>query len=222
MNLVLLGAPGAGKGTQGALLVERHGMRRLSTGDLLRDAVRRDTPLGREAKGYMDAGELVPDAVILGLVREFMCAGGDLVFDGFPRNTAQAESLSGLMDETGDSLDAVVVVEVPDDVLVKRIAGRRSCPQCGAVYNVYYKAPAREGVCDECGAGLTQRADDTEETVARRLAVYREQTEPLIRFYHEADVPVHTVDGDRPVEDVFDSIEAALGLSDAEPTSDDG
>ena len=212
MNVILLGAPGAGKGTQGAALVERHGFRRVATGDLLREAVRRGTELGQRAKSYMDAGELVPDRVILGLVREALEQGGDLVFDGFPRNRAQAEALDRLLRETGGAVDAVVVVDVPDGVLVRRIAGRRSCPQCGAIYNIHFQPPRQEGVCDECGGKLTQRADDNEATVTRRLDVYREQTEPLIAFYRDADVPVHTVDGDRPVEQVLSDVTATLGL----------
>lgn len=210
MNIILLGAPGAGKGTQGALLVDRRGMARIATGDLLRDAVRRGTALGQKAKGYMDAGELVPDDVILGLVRETIERGGDFVFDGFPRTAGQAAALDTLLDESGAKLDAVVVVDVPDDVLVRRISGRRSCPECGAVYNVYFQPPEQEGICDRCGASLTQRADDTEDTVQRRLAVYREQTEPLIRHYRDAGVPVVTVDGDRDVEEVYEAVEDAL------------
>ena len=212
MNLILLGAPGAGKGTQGALLEERLGMGRIATGDLLREAVRQGTPLGRQAKSFMDAGELVPDDVILGLVRE-AAAAGDSVFDGFPRTTAQAEALDALLAEEGQKIDAVVVVDVPDDLLVRRIAGRRSCPACGAVYNVHLQPPRVEGVCDRCGSKLTQRADDTEETVHRRLQVYREQTEPLIDYYREQGTPLHTIDGTRPVDEVFTSLTRAIGVA---------
>ncbi|HEX6588408.1 MAG TPA: adenylate kinase [Longimicrobiales bacterium] len=210
MNLILLGAPGAGKGTQGALLEERLGMGRIATGDLLREAVRQGTPLGQQAKKYMDAGELVPDQVILGLVGE-AAASGNNVFDGFPRTTVQAEALDRLLEAQNQRIDAVVVVDVPDQQIIRRIAGRRSCPKCGAVYNVYSQAPRTEGVCDKCGNALTQRADDTEETVQRRLAVYREQTEPLIDYYRRRGAPLHTIDGTRDVEDVFASLRAALG-----------
>ena len=210
MNLILLGAPGAGKGTQGALLEERLGMGRIATGDLLRDAVRQGTPLGQKAKAFMDAGELVPDAVILGLVGE-AAASGNNVFDGFPRTTVQAEALDALLAETGQRIDAVVLVNVPDELIVRRIAGRRSCPQCGAVYNVHFQAPVQAGVCDKCGSGLTQRADDTEETVQRRLQVYREQTEPLIDYYRGRGAPFHSVDGTRAVDDVFADVSRALG-----------
>ena len=211
MNLILLGAPGAGKGTQGALLEERLGMGRIATGDLLREAVRQGTPLGQKAKAFMDAGELVPDEVILGLVGE-AAASGNNVFDGFPRTTVQAEALDRLLEAQGQRIDAVVLVDVPDDLLVRRIAGRRSCPQCSAVYNVHFQAPKQAGVCDKCGSALTQRADDTEETVQRRLQVYREQTEPLIEYYRGRGAPLHRVDGTRAVDEVFEEVRGALGV----------
>lgn len=213
MNLVLLGAPGAGKGTQGALLEERLGMGRIATGDLLRAAVRQGTPLGLEAKRFMDAGELVPDDVILGLVRE-AAANGNNVFDGFPRTTAQAEALDAILADEGQRIDAVVQVDVPDELLVRRIAGRRSCPSCGAVYNVHFQAPRVDGACDRCGNALTQRADDTEDTVQRRLEVYRQQTAPLVEYYEKQGTPLHRIDGTGAVEDVFETLSAALG---AEP-----
>lgn len=211
MRLILLGAPGAGKGTQGALLTKRHGLERIATGDLLRDAVRRGTPLGEEAKRYMDAGELVPDDVILRLVREVIAEVGDgFVLDGFPRTIDQAEGLAGILDELDVTLDAVIVLEVPDDDLVKRISGRRSCPECKAVYNVYFDPPTVDGVCDKCGARLVERADDDASTVARRLEVYRRQTEPLIAFYQEAGARVEFVDGRQPVDRVQAQIHDAL------------
>ncbi len=205
MNLILLGAPGAGKGTQGALLAEKRNLRRISTGDLLRDAVRRGTPLGIEAKGYMEAGELVPDDVILGLVREVV--GGEaeasgFIFDGFPRTLPQAEALDRLLGDLGRPLDAVVVIDVPDDSIVKRLSGRRTCAECGRVYNIYFEPPRTPGRCDVCGGALTERADDAAETVRRRLEVYREQTEPLIAYYQASATPVHFIDGDRPVDEV--------------------
>ena len=211
MNLILLGAPGAGKGTQGALLEERLGMGRIATGDLLREAVRLGTPLGQKAKGFMDAGELVPDEVILGLVGE-AAASGNNVFDGFPRTTVQAEALDRLLESQGQRIDAVVLVDVPDDLLVRRIAGRRSCPKCSAVYNVHFQPPAQPGVCDKCGSALTQRADDNEETVQRRLQVYRAQTEPLIEYYRGRGAPLHKVDGTGAVDAVFEEIRQALGV----------
>lgn len=215
MNLILLGAPGAGKGTQGALIAERCNVTRISTGDLLRDAVRKGTPLGIKAKGYMDAGELVPDDVILGLVREVLGAQDEdsagFLLDGFPRTLPQAEALDSLLEELGRPLDAVVVIEVPDDELVKRLSGRRSCPKCGAVYNVYFEPPKTPGVCDACGGELVERADDTAETVRRRLEVYREQTEPLIAYYEKSPTPVHRVDGTGAVQDVFAEVLRVIG-----------
>lgn len=211
MNLILLGAPGAGKGTQGALLADRTGLTRLSTGDLLRDAVRRGTDLGRKAQGFMEAGELVPDDVILGLVREVLeTTDTGVIFDGFPRTRVQAEALEGILQDTGRSLDAVLVLQVDDEVLVRRISGRRSCPDCGRVYNIYSDPPATEDVCDACGATLVHRPDDQEATVRRRLQVYAAQTEPLIAFYEASETPVLRVDGDGGLDDVAAAIDQAL------------
>jgi adenylate kinase len=207
MNLILFGPPGAGKGTQGALLAERFGVRRISTGDLLRDAARLGTPLGREAKRFMDAGELVPDDVILGLIREQLEAGGaGVLFDGFPRTLPQAEELARLLAELGAPLRAVLVLSVPDDTIIRRLAGRRSCPRCGRVYNVHFDPPEVNGRCDACGAELVQREDDREATVQNRLDVYRAQTEPVLEYYRDTGTPIHTVDGDRPVEAVQDAL----------------
>lgn len=204
MNLVLFGPPGAGKGTQAKLLMERLGLMQLSTGDLLRDAVRRGTPLGLDAKKFMDAGELVPDDVILGLVRETMETSGarGYIFDGFPRTLPQAEALDRLLAELGRPLAAVIVLEVDEEELVRRLSGRLSCPQCGRVYNRYSEPPREPGKCDACGAELVQRPDDREETVRRRLEVYREQTAPLLDYYEAAPTPVRRVDGGRSVAEV--------------------
>ena len=204
-DVILFGPPGAGKGTQGALLTEQLGMLRLSTGDVLRDAVRRGTAMGREAQRYMDAGELVPDDVILGIVRDYLsseAAGTGVIFDGFPRTLAQAERVDALLEELDRKLQAVLVLDVDSDTLVKRLSGRRACSSCGATYNIYFEPPKMEGICDRCGSSLTQRADDEAATVQRRLAVYREQTEPLIAHYRGSGTAVHTVDGDRDVEAV--------------------
>lgn len=204
-DVILFGPPGAGKGTQGALLADRLGLLRLSTGDVLRDAVRRGTAMGREAQRYMDAGELVPDDVILGIVRDYLAgeaATTGVIFDGFPRTLPQAERVDALLEELDRKLGGVLVLDVDSDTLIRRLSGRRSCSSCGATYNIYFDPPRDEGRCDRCGSALTQRADDDAATVKRRLEVYREQTEPLIAHYRKAGAAVHHVDGDRPVADV--------------------
>ena len=212
MNLVIFGPPGAGKGTQGALLAERQGLLRLSTGDLLREAVRAGTPLGTQAQRFMNAGELVPDSVILGLVRETMQdnAGAGVIFDGFPRTLPQAEALDALLADLGSPIAAVLVLNVKDEALVRRISGRRSCSSCNAVYNVYSDKPKTEGICDHCGANLVQRSDDEEATVRRRLQVYHDQTAPLIQYYEASPAPVHHINGDRPIAAVQADLLAAL------------
>ena len=203
MNLVLFGPPGAGKGTQGTVLAEKRGLMKISTGDILRDAVRAGTELGTEAKKYMDAGELVPDTVILGLVREAIeDAGGGFIMDGFPRTIAQAEGVDRMLAEMDKSIDAVIILDVPDDALVKRLSGRRSCPDCGAVYNVYFDKPKEDEKCDRCGGQLVQRADDRQDTVVRRLEVYRQQTSPIIDYYKRQGADVNFVDGDREIDQV--------------------
>jgi adenylate kinase len=207
MLLILLGAPGAGKGTQGSLLSERLGIPKIATGDILRLAVREGTPLGLEAKRFMDAGELVPDEVILGLVREALAGAPDgAILDGFPRNTAQAEALQEILAEQGRKVDAVVALEVPVDAIVERMSGRRTDPVTGSVYHVVHNPPPDE-VADRC----VLRPDDQEETVRHRLAVYEASTRPLIDFYARSGVPVHRVDGDRAIEQVQDEILQLLG-----------
>jgi adenylate kinase len=201
-DVILFGPPGAGKGTQGQLLAERFGRLRLSTGDVLREAVQRGTPMGMEARRYMDAGELVPDSVILGIVRDHLlgeAADRGVIFDGFPRTLPQAQSLDALLAVLGRQLRAVLVLDVDDETIVRRLSGRRSCPSCGAVYNLYFEPPRQDARCDRCGAGLTQRADDAADTVRRRLQVYHEQTAPLIAYYDAAPGNVRRVDGDRSV-----------------------
>lgn len=191
MKLVLLGPPGSGKGTQGDRLAAQFGVPKYATGDILREAVRRGTPLGSDAKRYMDAGELVPDEVVLGLVHEALIApeaGEGFILDGFPRTVAQAEGLEGLLEERELGLDAVVYFDVPEEELIKRLAGRRTCPSCGAVFNVHSDPPTVEGICDKCGSELETRKDDREETVRVRLRVYHEHTEPLLRWYGKTAV----------------------------------
>jgi adenylate kinase len=209
MYLILLGAPGAGKGTQGSRLAEALGIPKVATGDILREAVRAGTPLGLKAKVIMDAGELVPDEVILGLVRDALAAPAaknGVIFDGFPRNVAQAESLKGILSDAGVKLDGVVVLEVPDDAIVERMSGRRTDPVTGAVYHVTHNPPPA-GVADR----VVQRADDLEETVRNRLRVYAEQTAPLISFYEGTGVPVTYVDGTREINEVQADILTRLG-----------
>jgi adenylate kinase len=200
MDLILLGAPGAGKGTQGALLAERLGTPKIATGDMLRDAVRAGTDLGRQAKGFMDAGELVPDAVILGMVRERLeqpDAAGGAIFDGYPRNAAQAQSLDEMLAGIGRKIDAVVYLEVDDDDIVRRMSGRRTDPETGLVYHVEHNPPPAQ-VAPRC----VIRPDDVEETVRNRLEVYRRNTAPLVEHYRAAGVPVHTLDGGRAIDAV--------------------
>ncbi|WP_441245650.1 adenylate kinase [Kitasatospora sp. McL0602] len=192
MRIVLVGPPGAGKGTQAHLLAKTLSIPHISTGDLFRANIGQGTPLGLEAKGYMDAGHLVPDEVTIGMAKDRMAqpdAANGFLLDGFPRNLAQAKALDGILAEWGIALDGVLDLEVPEDEVVKRIAGRRLCRNDGShVYHVVYNPPAVEDVCDECGGELFQRADDTESTVRNRLDVYHTETEPIIAYYQEQGV----------------------------------
>ncbi|EKP94868.1 adenylate kinase [Thermaerobacter subterraneus] len=214
MRWIFLGPPGAGKGTQAARLAQRAGVPQIATGDMFRAAVREGTPLGLEAKRYMEAGQLVPDQVTLGLVRERLaqpdCRKGFLL-DGFPRTVPQAEGLNEVLAGLGARLDGVLYFDVPDAVVVERLSGRRVCPACGATYHVRFEPPQVEGRCDRCGAELVQRSDDREETVRQRLAVYRQQTEPLVRYYREAGL-LHTVDAGRPIDAVEAEIARITGV----------
>ena len=214
MRIVLLGAPGAGKGTQAKKLIEKYGMPQISTGDLLRAAVGAGTPLGKEAKSYMDKGELVPDSVVLGMVEERLkqddCKKG-YILDGFPRNTAQAEALDKMLAALNMSLTAALSVDVPLEDLMKRLTGRRTCKACGQMYNVYFKAPAKEGVCDKCSGELFQRDDDKEATIKKRLEVYTAQTEPLIGYYKSKGI-LKSISGTGSIDEIFKKVTAALGL----------
>lgn len=216
MVVVLLGPPGAGKGTQAARLTDEVGGVHVSTGDLLRAARRLGTELGRQAQRYMDAGELVPDQLILDLVREHLAdlpPEAFVILDGFPRTTTQATGLEETLAALGRSVDVVVLFEAPREVLVQRLSGRRSCPRCGAVYNVYFTPPATEGVCDRCGGALDHRSDDDPDTVRRRLQVYEEQTAPLISYYRAHDARLETIRADRDVEEVFADFRDVVGAS---------
>ena len=213
MRIILLGPPGAGKGTQAKLLIERLQVPQISTGDMLRAAVKDGTPLGRQAKAYMDRGTLVPDEVIIGLVRERLqapdCARG-YVLDGFPRTVAQAEALEKTLGELRLNLDHVLCLDVPSEDLVARIAGRRTCRQCGAMSHVRLSPTRREGVCDACGGETYQRDDDREETVRRRLTVYAEQTAPLVRFYEGRGL-LRRVAGTGEIGEIFARMVRSVG-----------
>ena len=213
MNLILLGPPGAGKGTQAARLVEHHGMRQLSTGDMLRAAVAAQTPVGLMAKAVMDAGELVSDEIVSALINEELAAmgpGTGAIFDGYPRTAAQAEQLDAILARHGRALDRVIEIEVDEDELVRRIVGRYSCATCGAGYHDEFHQPKLPGVCDKCGGTeFKRRKDDNEETVRTRMAEYRAKTAPILPLY-EARGLVARVDGMAPIDEVTAAIEDLL------------
>ncbi len=212
MNLILIGAPGAGKGTQAKKIVEKYGIPHIATGDILREAVAKGTELGKKAKEYMDRGELVPDEVVIGIVKERLkrpdCEKGFLL-DGFPRTLKQAEALDEMLEELGKKLDAVIYIDVPEEEVVRRIVNRRTCRNCGAVYHLIYAPPKEPNKCDKCGGELYQRDDDKEETVRARFKVYMEQTSPLIEYYKKKKV-LYSVDGTKTIDEVFDQIDEIL------------
>ena len=213
LNIVLLGPPGAGKGTQAELIVEKYGIPQISTGDIFRSNIKNGTELGKKAKEYMDRGDLVPDELVVDLVKDRIaqddCAEG-FMLDGFPRTVFQAEELDKIMEARGLKINAVLNIDVKPEKLVKRIAGRRVCKACGATYNVDYKPPVKEGICDKCGGEVYQRADDTEETVQNRIQVYFSQTAPLIDYYQKSDV-IANINGDQAEDTVFAEIVSVLG-----------
>jgi adenylate kinase len=214
MRLILMGPPGAGKGTQGDRIAAALDIPRLSTGDMLREARRENTPLGQKAQRFMDAGELVPDDVILGIVGDALegsTAAKGFLFDGFPRTVAQAEGLAALLEDKGIELDDVLTLDVPDEELVDRISGRRVCESAGHV--THTRAVGDSMVCPECGGALVHRTDDLPETVGRRLGVYREQTEPVLHFYASSEVGLTLVDGLGHPDDVAARLDEALGHS---------
>ena len=213
MKIIMLGAPGAGKGTQAKMIADKYGVPHISTGDIFRANIKNGTELGMEAKKYMDQGLLVPDEltvrILLDRVAQDDCKNG-YVLDGFPRTIPQAEVLDSELTKLGDHIDYAINVDVPDENIVKRMSGRRACLTCGATYHIEHVPPKKEGICDVCGSELVLRDDDKPETVKNRLNVYHEQTQPLIDFYTEKGV-LQTVDGTVPMEEVFAAITAILG-----------
>ncbi len=212
MLIILLGPPGAGKGTQADRIVKNFNLAYISTGDILRKAVKEESALGRKAREYMDQGQLVPDNLVVEIVRERLvepdCANGALL-DGFPRTVDQAVFLEKVLPETKATIDRVLLIEVEENELIERLTGRRVCCDCGANYHVKYKSPKVRNVCDQCGGDLYQRDDDSLATVTERLEVYKKQTEPLIKFYQERDL-LYTIDGNKDIEDVYEQINDVL------------
>ncbi|MBI5441463.1 MAG: adenylate kinase [Deltaproteobacteria bacterium] len=212
MRLILLGPPGAGKGTQAQRLIDRFGIPQISTGDILRAAVREGTELGKTAQSYMQAGKLVPDPVVIGIIEERLraadCAGG-FMLDGFPRTVAQADALGDVLGRMGFDVDHVISIDVPNEELVLRLTGRRACKACGSGYHVQFDPPQVAGKCDRCGGELFQREDDQEETIRARLKVYADQTAPLIAYYRTASV-LRSVNGLGTMEEIFGRILGAV------------
>ncbi|KML36688.1 adenylate kinase [Cytobacillus firmus] len=213
MNLVLMGLPGAGKGTQAEKIVQKYGIPHISTGDMFRAAIKDETDLGLKAKSFMDKGELVPDEVTIGIVRERLskddCEKGFLL-DGFPRTVAQADALENILSDLNKKINYVVNIDVDQSILMERLTGRRICKDCGATYHLVFNPPAKDGVCDRCGGELYQRADDNEATVQNRLDVNIKQTKPLLDFY-ETKGYLRNIDGQQDINKVFSDLDALLG-----------
>jgi adenylate kinase len=212
-NVILLGAPGAGKGTQAERIVKRYGLPHISTGELLRAAVAQGTEMGKTARRYLEAGTLVPDDIVIGVVRDRLGeddARNGFLLDGFPRTIEQAERLDAMLAAAGRGVTHVILIEVPAAELVQRVAGRRSCSRCGKLYNVVHDPPRAEGVCDMCGAELLQRVDDNAETMRNRLAVYERQTAPLIEYYAERGLLARASGGGKLPDEVFAQVERIL------------
>ena len=212
MKIVMLGAPGAGKGTQAIKIADKYDIPHISTGDIFRANIKGGTELGQKAKSYIDKGELVPDEVTIGMLLDRIaqddCKNG-YVLDGFPRTIPQAESLTEALKSQGDQIDFALNIDVPDEAIIERMSGRRACPKCGATYHIVYAAPKTENICDKCGTELIIRSDDKPETVKDRLNVYHQQTEPLIAYYKTAGV-LREVDGTRELPKVFEDVVAIL------------
>lgn len=212
MKIIMLGAPGAGKGTQAVRIAKEYNIPHVSTGDIFRANIKNGTELGKKAKSYMDKGQLVPDEVtiemLLKRIEEDDCGGG-YVLDGFPRTIAQAESLKESLNAKNQKIDYAINIDVPDSAIVERMSGRRSCPKCGSSFHVSFNPPKKDGVCDNCGESLIQRDDDKPETVEKRLEVYHEQTKPLVDYYDSEGI-LRTVDGTKTTDEVFESIAEVL------------
>ena len=212
MNLILLGPPGAGKGTQAQRMVERYRVPQISTGDILRSAVKESTPLGTKAKGFMDQGQLVPDEIVIGIIEERLkgkdCNAG-FILDGFPRTIPQAEALQPILSKLGKKIDHVINIEVDSEELVRRLTGRRTCKNCGAMFHVIFQPPKKEGGCDRCGGTLYQRADDNEEAIRTRLKEYEKQTAPLIQYY-QGKKTLRSIQGVGGPDQIFEQITRVL------------
>ncbi len=212
MKIIMLGAPGAGKGTQAQMIVDEYNIPQISTGDIFRANLKEGTELGLKAKVYMDKGELVPDeltsALVIDRISQDDCKDG-YILDGFPRTIPQAEYLTNALAERGEKMDYAIDIEVPDENIINRMAGRRVCLKCGATYHITENPPKQEGICDKCGSELVTRADDEPETVKNRLEVYHAQTQPLIDYYEGQGI-MREVDGTKPVMEVFEEIKAVL------------
>ena len=213
MIVILLGAPGAGKGTQGSLISKQFAIPQISTGDILRSEVKKSTELGRQAKNFMDKGELVPDDIIIEMmenrIRTSDCSNG-FILDGFPRTVEQADALRKMLDKNSLDLNCALLIDVPEDVIIERLTGRRVCPNCGEVYHLQYNPPKKDDVCDKCGAKLIQRDDDRKETVKNRLDVYNRSTAPLINYYERLGKLIK-INGMGSIDKIFDDVKLALG-----------
>ncbi len=212
MNLLIIGAPGAGKGTMSELILENYHLVHVSTGDMLRAAVKAGTPVGLKAQEYMNKGALVPDEVIHDIIVERLSQDdmeAGFLFDGYPRTENQAVDLDSILDEIGKKIDCVINLNIEDEELIKRITGRRLCPACGEIFNIYYKAPEKEGICDKCGAELIQRKDDNLESLEVRLSEYHKNTQPVLEYYEKTGIVRH-VDASQSVDKVFEGIRNVL------------
>lgn len=212
MNIIIMGLPGAGKGTQAAKIIKKHSIPHISTGDMFRLAIKNETDLGKQAKAFMDQGELVPDEVTVGIVKERLSqsdAKGGFLLDGFPRTIEQAEALNKIMEDLGSQIDQTINIDVPEEELMNRLTGRRICETCGATYHLVFNPPKEESICNLDGGKLYQREDDNPDTVANRLEVNIKQTTPLLNFYKELGV-LSTVDGSKDIDEVFEEIDEIL------------